>query len=298
MKTPGPGGTIRIDDGTDARAQVARGLKDDLAPLLVVIEGPDVGVRVRLTHSITIGRGAGADLVLADDRVSTQHARIEDRGDTWAVVDLGSTNGTRLDGATVTDAILHHQGKLELGVTTLRFEFQDAKDQAYGELVERLISTDDLTGLYVRRRFDRELAALFAAGEMPIALLVMDLDGIKHLNDTHGHLYGAHVISEAGHRIGEVLAGVPDAFGARFGGDEYTVAAPRLSRDRARALAERIRAAVADRPYSKDGLELRVGVSVGLAVAPDDAADAEALFRVADAAMYAAKRAGKNRVAG
>lgn len=295
----GPGGTLRIDDPDDFRAKVARNLRGGVAPLLVVIAGPDVGRSIRLERSITLGRGQSADEVLTDDSVSTMHVRIEDRGDAWAVVDLESTNGTLVDEQPVTEAILAHHTKIHLGTTILRFEIQDQADQAYGALVERLITLDDLTGLYQRRRFDQELAALFSTEpSRPIALLVMDLDGIKRLNDTHGHLFGAHVISEAGKRIGQVVSAVAGAFGARFGGDEYTVAAPALSRDATRALAERLRTEIADVPYHKDGLELRVGVSIGLAVAPEDGAEPLALFQVADAAMYAAKKAGKNRVAG
>lgn len=294
----GPGGTLKIDEPGDLRAQVARNLRAAAAPLFVVIDGPDVGRRIRLEDGLVLGRGQGADVVLADDAVSTTHVRVEDRGDAWAVVDLESTNGTRLDDAPVSEAILAHHQKVQIGTTTLRFEIQDAKDQAYDALVERLISLDDLTGLYLRRRFDGELSALLSARTGDLALLVMDLDGIKRLNDTHGHLFGAHVIGEAGRRIGRVLSDHPGAFGARFGGDEYTVAAPDVSRAAARALAERLRAEIADAPYVKDGLELRVGVSIGLCVAPEDGAELTALFARADAAMYAAKKAGKNRIEG
>lgn len=293
----GPGGTLRIDDGDDFRAGVAKAVRSDFAPRLVVIAGPDVGTSVRLDGTTTIGRGRGADHVLTDESVSTVHVRIEDRGDAWAAVDLGSTNGTRVDDARVDEAFLTDQTKVQIGTTILRFEIRDEKDQAYDELVERLISLDDLTGLFQRRRFDRELGAVLATTDV-VALLVMDLDGIKRINDAHGHLFGAYVIGEAGKRIGRMLAAVPGAFGARFGGDEYTVAAPSLARAPARALAERLRVAIADTPYVKDGIELRVGVSIGVAVAPEDGAELKAVFQRADAAMYAAKSAGKNRVAG
>lgn len=293
----GPGGTVRIDEPEDFRASVAQAFKQDFAPRLVVIAGPDVGARFRLDRTVTLGRGRVADEVLTDASVSTTHVRIEDRGDAWAVVDLGSTNGMRVDDQRVAEAVLAHHTKIQIGLTTLRFEIQDEKDQAYDALIERLISLDDLTGLYQRRRFDRELSALLSGGPA-VALLVMDLDGIKRVNDTHGHLFGAHVISEAGRRIGRVLAEVPGAFGARFGGDEYTVAAPRLDRAQARALAEQLRADIADASYTKDGVELRVGVSIGLAVAPEDGRELTGLFKNADAAMYVAKKGGKNRVAG
>jgi two-component system cell cycle response regulator len=297
MSHDGPGGTVRLDDPSDFRTQVARAIKTRLAPALVVIAGPDAGTSVRLEQSLTIGRDPAGGLPISDTSVSFQHARVEDRGDAWAVVDLGSTNGMRVDDLPCKEATLRHATKIQVGTTVIRFEVQDESDQAYDEMVQRLISIDDLSGLWVRRRFDRELSqmlAVAAGNHEPLSLLVMDLDGIKKINDTHGHLFGAHVIGDAGRLIGKVIA--EDAIGCRFGGDEYLVAAY-VGADAARALAETIRVAVADAPYQKDGIELRVGISIGVACYPD-ARDAASLFQRADEAMYRAKQAGKNRVSG
>ncbi|AKF06588.1 GGDEF domain-containing protein [Sandaracinus amylolyticus] len=295
----GPGGTVRLEDPTDFRAEVARAIKTRLAPVLVVIAGPDLGTSRRLDRTLTIGRAPDAGLSLADTSVSYMHARIEDRGDAWAVVDLGSTNGMRVDDLPCREAVLRPATKIQVGTTVLRFEVQDEDDQAYDEMLQRLISIDDLSGLFVRRRFDRELAQMITAGRQAserVALLVMDLDGIKRINDTHGHLFGAHVIGEAGRRIARALAGQVGAIACRFGGDEYLVAAPRLDTEGARALAEQLRSVIADEAYPKDDVELRVGVSIGLAVFPDEAADTQRLFQHADEAMYRAKQSGKNRV--
>lgn len=285
------GTTLRIDEPDDVRAVVTQGLKARLAPVVVVISGPDVGLSKRLERTLDIGRDPSRGFALTDSSVSVEHARIEDRGDAWAIVDLGSTNGTRVDDARVAEAVLRSGTKIQVGTTVLRFEVQDESDQAYGEMVQRLISIDDLSGLFVRRRFDRELGQLLASPGAHVSLLVMDLDGIKKINDTHGHLFGAHVIGEAGHRIGAAIG--PRAIASRFGGDEYVVAAPGEDGD---ALAEKLRRVIADMPYTKDGLELRVGVSIGVASFPADATDAQSLFTRADAAMYRAKQGGKNRV--
>ena len=290
-KSNAGGTTVRLDAPEEFRAEIARGIKAGIAPVLVVISGPDVGLSMRLERSMTIGRDPQAGLALSDTSVSFAHARVEDRGDAWAVVDLGSTNGTRVDEERAAQAVLHHGTKIQVGTTVLRFEVQDLSDQAYDEMVQRMISIDDLTGLFVRRRFDRELSQRLLVEGTSIALLVMDLDGLKKINDTHGHLFGAHVIGEAGRRIGATIA--DDAIACRFGGDEYLVAVDAEEGD---ALAERLRAAIADTPYEKDGIELRVGVSIGVATFPADARDAQALFQCADAAMYRAKQAGKNRV--
>src|SRR5690606_4519857 len=106
-------------------------------------------------------------------------------------------------------------------------EIQDPTEQAYDAMVQRLIDIDDLTGLYQRRRFDRELVRLLMSAEAaghPLGLMVMDLDGLKAINDAHGHLYGAHAIATAGGLIGMLLP--RDAAAGRFGGDEFVAALP------------------------------------------------------------------------
>jgi diguanylate cyclase (GGDEF)-like protein len=122
----------------------------------------------------------------------------------------------------------------------------------------------------------------------------MDLDGIKQINDTHGHLFGAYVIGEAGRVIGQVIqrAGI----GCRFGGDEYLAALPGQSAEQAALLAERILESIRTHRFVKDGIELKPGVSIGVAALPEDADSPESLFDAADKAMYRAKQAGKNRV--
>src|SRR5690606_34904506 len=108
------------------------------------------------------------------------------------------------------------------------------------------------SGLYVRRKFDAELANLIESGRQrgtPVALLVMDMDGIKAINDTHGHLFGAYVIGEAGRLIGAVIGA--RGIGCRFGGDEYLAALPGLDVQVAAAVAEEIRRVIAEHPFEK-----------------------------------------------
>lgn len=292
--------TLQVDDGESLRnralvaaAQVQR------RPVLVVVLGDEVGRRARVSgSSFSVGRGHSVDMKLDDPRVSSRHFRIEDRGDGWALVDEGSTNGTHINGERCEgELLLRANDKIEVGDTVLRFEVQDAADQAYDEIVQRMMHIDDLTGLYLRRRFDRELEELLRvarATDAPVGMLVMDLDGLKAINDAHGHLMGAYVIGASGKRIGEVI---PDgAIAARFGGDEYVAACPGLDGAATKAVGEAILRAIAEHCFEKDGIEVEPGISIGVAAFPEHARDATALFRCADDAMYAAKRAGKNRV--
>lgn len=286
------------DDSNSLREALQRELRKSVSPSLVVILGPDVGGRVALDHSVEVGRDPECDLPLHDDNVSWRHARVEDRGaGEWAVVDLGSTNGIIVNGQACKDAPLKPGDRVFIGKSVLEMQ-QDPLREAQAAEVERLVSIDDLSGLWVKRRFDAQLASSVAAvlaGTAPsLSVVVMDMDGVKGINDTHGHHMGAFVIGAAGHVIGRLVEG--RGFATRFGGDEFAAALPGIDKQAAVAFAEQVRGAVVAHVYEKDGVRVQPGLSCGVATIPGDASDAEALFQAADQAMYRAKRGGKNRV--
>jgi diguanylate cyclase (GGDEF)-like protein len=288
---------LPLDDNVQIRDELHSALKDARRPAVVVMSGNEVGTRKRISGNATVGRDPTNECVLSDAGISWRHCRIEDRGDAWAVVDLGSTNGTVVNGSRRAETLLAHGDKIVLGRTVLRFELMDRIEQAYDDELQRLLHIDDLSGLYVRRRFDQELAAIVERARNsgdPASLLVMDMDGIKAINDRHGHLFGAYTIGETGRLIGRVVG--DRGIGSRFGGDEFCAALPRLDIERALLVGEEIRAAVAHHHYEREGIELKPGISVGVASFPADATGAETLFQRADEALYRAKQGGKNRV--
>jgi two-component system, cell cycle response regulator len=287
--------TVQLD--SQFRERLVGSVKAVHRPVLVVMIGNEAGFRKPVEQTALVGRDPAADLVLTDVGVSWHHARIEDRGDSWAIVDLASTNGTFVNTERVQERVLAPRDTIMFARTVVRFEVQDALEQVYDDTVERLLNIDDLSGLYVRRKFDAELDRLIAAarhGNQPLGLLVMDLDGIKGINDTHGHLFGAYVIGEAGHVIGQVLP--PQGIGSRFGGDEYCAALPGLALEPTVSAAERIHQAIGVHRFEKDGVVLRPGISIGAAVFPDNGQERRELFQRADEALYRAKNGGKNRV--
>jgi diguanylate cyclase (GGDEF)-like protein len=292
--------TAPLDDSNALRDALRQQLKRAMSPSLVVVSGPDVGLGLPVERSIDIGRDPSSGLVLRDESVSWRHARIEDRGNgDWALVDLGSTNGTLHNGEPRHDALLKSGDRIMVGKTILEFQIADAIREDFNNEVQRLLHQDDLSGLWVKRRFDAQLetaVAAVAGGRSPaVSVIVMDMDGVKGINDTHGHDMGAFVIGSAGHVIGEVLGG--RGFATRFGGDEFAAALPGVTKEAAVAIAEEIRERVVAHAYEKEGVRVYPGLSCGVATLPGDAGDAEALFRAADMAMYRAKKGGKNRVA-
>jgi len=162
----------------------------------------------------------------------------------------------------------------------------------------QLAVTDALTGLHNRRFFEESLQ--LAAGRSKraarsVGLLVIDLDHFKDLNDRYGHPAGDSVLLDAARRFAEIAR--PGDLVARYGGEEFVVMVWDVRPDVLAAVAERYRAAIAERPFVLPGGEsVHVLTSVGGACMPDHAATTDELVRVADKALYDAKRLGRDQV--
>jgi diguanylate cyclase (GGDEF)-like protein len=160
--------------------------------------------------------------------------------------------------------------------------------------------TDARTGLFNAGRFDELLDGALTEARSEgssFALLIADIDHFKQVNDVHGHPAGDRVIQQ----MGAVLSSIARSndVAARIGGEEFALILPRSDLDGALSFAERLRRRVADEPFetgSGEGNPLSITTSVGVALFPADADTAPALYARADAALYAAKRSGRNRV--
>ncbi|HEV2764295.1 MAG TPA: GGDEF domain-containing protein [Pyrinomonadaceae bacterium] len=295
------------------RAAAGRLTTHERRPALVFLRGELLAAPIPLERDeVILGRALEADVRVNDSRASRLHARIRIERDpqtgaeTYRLTDLGSTNGTLLNGQPVTEAFLQEGDKLTVGSHLLRFDLLDDIDREYQRQIHRLLAHDELTGLLTSKSFFSELrreAARAAAEGRPFCVLMMDLDHFKAVNDTYGHLIGSQTLEEVGALITRALRAGDVA--ARFGGEEF--AAFLLNADGAQGLvaAERVRTAVerhhfpaARRGSSSGGDErtLRITISLGVATFPDDARDPIELVELADTALYRAKRTGRNRV--
>ena len=165
--------------------------------------------------------------------------------------------------------------------------------RVHADASEVLARTDALTGLANRLALEAVAGAALGRPRAEAAVLLLDLDGFKPVNDTHGHAVGDLVLVEVARRLSATVR--PGELAARIGGDEFVVLVPRG--DGAERLAERLLEAVSA-PMVLGGTEIAVGTSIGIAHYPADADDYAALLQVADERLYEAKSAGRGVVRG
>jgi diguanylate cyclase (GGDEF)-like protein len=269
---------------------------------LVVLSGPRVGALFRLDRAVTvIGRSQGVDVFIDDDGVSRKHVRLT-RSETSVVVeDLGSRNGSFVNGTRLEAPLRLTDGdKLQLGRgTVLKFTFHDALDDSYQQRMVESALRDPLTRLYNKRYFDDRLDAelRFALRHgTSLALLLADVDHFKDVNDQRGHLAGDSVLAEIALTLSQAVRN--EDVVARYGGEELVVLSRAIGDDGAHHLAERLRKVVENLAVAVDeGPPISVTMSIGVAVYPTIAITAAAqLVAAADRALYQAKDAGRNRV--
>jgi diguanylate cyclase (GGDEF)-like protein len=289
----------------------AKSPQKDRRPALVSLRGELMAVPIPLERDqVIIGRAIEADVRLNDSRASRLHARISSQVDPGTseticrITDLGSTNGTLVNGDPITEVILNDGDKIVIGDHLFRFELLDEIDREFQQQIHRLIAHDELTGLLTSKSFFSELrreAARAEADSRPFCVFMMDLDHFKEVNDSYGHLVGSRTLEDTGRIIKEALRAGDVA--SRFGGEEF--AAFLLDANYAQGLvaAERVRAAVAAYEFPivrRDTPDVkathRITISIGIAAYPDDATDPIHLVELADSALYRAKRNGRNQI--
>jgi two-component system, cell cycle response regulator len=292
-------------------AQTAPPMQRERRPALVFLKGELIATPIPLERDeVVLGRAVEADVRVNDFRASRLHARVSAERDPasnrtrYKITDLGSTNGTLLNGQVVMEAFLNEGDKVTIGDQLFRFEMLDEIDREFQQQIHRLLGHDELTGLLTSKSFFSELrreAARAESESLPFCVLMMDIDHFKLVNDSYGHLVGSQTLEEIGAIIKRALRAGDVA--ARFGGEEF--AAFLLDADYAQGLvaAERVRSAIEKHEFAAVRKESsgefkthRITISIGVAAFPDDARDPLELVDLADSALYRAKRNGRNQI--
>ncbi|HKP45109.1 MAG TPA: GGDEF domain-containing protein [Pyrinomonadaceae bacterium] len=297
-------------ENREGKRQVKRA-QADRRPVLVSLRGELIAAPIPLERAeVIIGRALEADVRINDFRASRLHARISTRVNlengesSYSISDLGSTNGTLLNGDAISDAVLNDGDKILIGDHLFRFDLLDEIDREFQQQIHRLLAHDELTGLLTSKSFFSELrreASRAQAESLPFCVLMMDLDHFKEVNDTYGHLVGSKTLEQTGHVIKAALRAGDVA--ARFGGEEFAAFLLDATYAQGLVAAERVRVAVAEHVFPatrQDSLETdathRITISIGVSAFPDDATDPIELVELADSALYRAKRDGRNRI--
>jgi len=275
------------------------------SPYLIVLAGATAGEMHKLTKERTVmGRGEKVDIRLIDEGISREHAQVvrELAGDVekMMIQDLGSTNGTFCNGTRVMgQQLLSHGDKILIGSNTiLRFSFSDKLDEMFQRQLSESALRDSLTRTFNKRYLSERLQSEFTyAGRhgTSLALIFLDIDHFKRINDLHGHPCGDAVLAELSALIGGLVKSEDTL--ARYGGEEFAIIARGTDVVEAEQLAEQIRRAVEVHPFVFRGKAVSVTISAGVSGMPDpDVHSASDLIALADQIMYEAKRSGRNRV--
>lgn len=261
--------------------------------------GPGMGSRYPLGDTpLVLGRGSDCDIRINEHSVSRRHARIQPVADGYMAVDLNSTNGTFVNDVPASMARLKDGDYLRVGNCIYRFLAGGNVEAEYHEEIYRLTIIDALTDIHNKRYLleflDRELARSNRYGR-PLALVMLDIDRFKAINDELGHLGGDFTLRELAARIkGSVRK---EELFARYGGEEFAVVLPETTTEGAVTFAERIRKVVESQPFHYEDKTFQVTISVGVTCTiGEDTLTPRDLIRMADEKLYQAKSEGRNRV--
>jgi two-component system cell cycle response regulator len=261
--------------------------------------GPGLGSRHGLNGAdLLVGRDQDCHICLHDKSVSRHHARIQREHDGYFAIDLGSKNGTYVNDVPVSKSALEDGDYLRLGCSIFRFLAGDNVESQYYEEIHRLTIVDALTGAYNKRYLleylDRELLRAIRH-QRPMALIMLDIDHFKSINDQFGHLAGDLALREMAGCIRESIR--QEEFFARYGGEEFVLVLPEETLEGAARAAERLRERVAAHSFLLDGQPHPITISLGVACRQEsEGLTPLELIERADEKLYLAKQAGRNCV--
>ncbi|GJM09566.1 MAG: GGDEF domain-containing protein [Lysobacteraceae bacterium] len=265
---------------------------------IVQIYGGEIGKRVALGHrDVTIGRGEDNTAVVDLSTISRHHARLTEKSRTYVVEDLGSTNGTFVNGDRVSSTRELRSGDLlKIGGAVFKFIEGGNIEALYHEEIYRLTINDGLTQIpnkrYLMDFLEREIARS-ERHERPLHLAMIDLDHFKAINDQMGHVAGDTVLRDIAKILNNEVR--RHELAARFGGEEFTLVLPEKGRAGAIAFCEHIRKTVASHTFYDKGRDIKLTVSIGLAGMKPEF-DCESFIAAADRRLYRAKASGRNCV--
>lgn len=280
--------------------QAAVSVREQVRHLLVGAAGAHLGRVVAVEgEELLVGRAPGCGLWLNDPGISRHQARLWRRGAGYVLEDSNSANGTYVGGERISRIELSDSDVIQFGPSAVfRYSITDAQQEAMLRHLYDASVTDALTGIRNRESLDQYLRSELSYArrhDAELALLLIDIDHFKRINDTFGHQCGDKVLVELTQAISQQLR-AEDMF-ARYGGEEFAIVLRGTELREAAMVGERVRRTVERMEPQCDGQLVPVRVSIGCATLACCAeATGAALVEEADRRLYEAKRGGRNRV--
>jgi len=269
--------------------------------VIKVLTGLEAGrVHLVVTDELIVGRQSTCDLRIDDSSLSRQHCRIHKSNGVFFVEDLGSRNGTQVNGVRIKAPVRLEDGaliQLAAGTIIMFSHQEDLEVQAEQRLYASAV-LDPLTGLHNRRHLDARLKSEFAFANRhgtPLSVLLIDIDHFKKINDTYGHAGGDAALRQLADRLQRAVR-IEDIV-ARYGGEEFAVVARGIEGAGAMLLAERIRENVAKIQVAHEDTIISFTISVGVTTMSRERVfdSVASVLKAADDGLYKAKETGRNR---
>jgi diguanylate cyclase (GGDEF)-like protein len=304
MSSQESGLTQTFQSANRERAEQDLGLLDAEADIILIShpESQRLGSRFRLSPGSTleIGRSASVRISLPEVlSLSRKHARLRYAGAAVTIEDLGSTNGTYVNGQAIHGrTILRSGDRFQTAAVHFKFLHEQDVESAYHLAIYELVARDGLTEIYNKRKYEEEVQRELARAlrhHRPLSLIIFDLDEFKQINDTYGHLCGDFVLKQVASLARDLVR--PEQVLARVGGDEFVILAPETGAEGAEALAAKLRDRIVGLDHRYGDLRITITCSFGVAELTDTITTPQELYHAADSALLLAKRSGRNRVA-
>jgi len=270
---------------------------------LILIRGTPQGHRYFInSDEMIIGRDPSADISIPDPAISKRHAKVTREGAVIKIEDLGSSNGTVINGKKLESGNVSKLAKedmIKLGNSIVKYlPAGEIEIIFYGNL-NQAANTDPMTRCFNKGYFleaiDAEMKRAKALST-PLSLIFFDLDHFKKVNDTYGHDGGDYVLKEFSNLIRSVGILKPKDIFARYGGEEFCMLMPGTTLQEATDMAETMRGKIQMHPFVYEGKRIPITSSLGVAEMKSDMDAPSDLIKASDKMLYESKQGGRNRV--
>lgn len=270
---------------------------------LIIIRGSHQGKPLLITaDEMVIGRDPTADISIPEPSISRKHAKIIKEGTVVKIEDLGSSNGTEINGKKLTAgniAKLAKEDMIKVGNVILKYIPAGEMETAAQINMIQAANTDAMTKCFNKGYFLEAIEAEFKRSKAlatPLSLIFFDLDHFKKTNDTFGHEGGDFVLKEFTNLVRSLgVIKQRDIF-ARYGGEEFCLLMPGTVVTEAAQIAETIRGKIHAHEFNYEGKRIPVTTSLGVAELKSELDSAQDLIKASDKALYESKTGGRNRV--